>query len=225
MSEEKSRLLRENALLFFGTITAGLSHEINNSVAIVAELSGLMEDLLLCAEAGDSIDTAKLKELSRKINNQINRGRDIVGRLNRFAHSADEPVKEFDLKELLEEIVALAERFAFLEGIRLETDLADKSLMITGDLFQLQQAVFICLRLAVAASEKDDVITITFDEDASGAGIKVASAPADRAEGFDSEMSFLSALMKNFGGKAEVIYPDNGRQSLLLSVPKSMSGG
>ncbi len=222
MDEKENRLLREQALSFFGTITASLSHEINNSVAIITELSGLQEDLLLGAEQGRPIDNGKMLELSQRITNQVKRGREFIKRLNRFAHTVDNAITDYDLKEVLDQLTALAQRFAFLKGVNLETSLEKESVKIRGNPFGLQQAVFICIRLVIDASNKNETISVTFEKEEHGARILITGRSSNGAEEKESKLSFLKILMKELCGAIEIISLDNEQQSLALHIPMSI---
>jgi signal transduction histidine kinase len=222
MNEEQNRLLREKSLSFFGTVTASLSHEISNSMAIISEVAGLMQDVLPNTKRKARVDTEKLRELSQRITNQVKKGQDIVKVLNRLAHTTDEPVSSFKLEALLTETVSLAERFAFLRRVELETDFPDESLTISSDAFRLHQAVFAGIQLTLGASQKGDVITVGFDKANSGARITVSSPRGERAEDFDSGMTYLCTLAESFGGKAEAVSLEAGGESLAIYVPESI---
>ena len=45
-SPDRDLAARQNGFAFFGAITASLSHELNNVLATIKELSGLLEDLV-----------------------------------------------------------------------------------------------------------------------------------------------------------------------------------
>jgi len=214
--------LREQALSFFGTITASLSHEINNSVAIITELSGLQEDLLLGAEQGRPIDNSKMLELSQRITNQVKKGREFIKRLNRFAHTVDNAIKDYDLREVLDQLAALAQRFAFLKGVNLEASLEKESVKIRGNPFGLQQAVFICIRLVIDASNKDETISVTFEKEEQEAIILITGRSLNEGEEKKSKLSFLTILMKELCGAIEIISLDNEQQSLALHIPMSI---
>ena len=222
MDEKENRLLREQALSFFGTITASLSHEINNSVAIITELSGLQEDLLLGAEQGRPIDNGKMLELSQRITNQVKKGREFIKRLNRFAHTVDNAITDYDLREVLDQLAALAQRFAFLKGVNLEASLEKESVKIRGNPFGLQQAVFICIRLVIDASNKDETISVTFEKEEPGARILITGRSLNGAEEKESKLSFLTILMKELCGAIEIISLDIEQQSLALHIPMSI---
>jgi len=221
MSKEESRLLGEKGLSFFGIITASLSHEISNVIATINELSGLLNDLLLGAEQGRPLNTEKLKNLSGRIAKQVKTGEDTIKKLNRFAHSIDDPLKDFDLKGLLEEITTLAERFAFLKRVPLQAEFANESMTVRSDPFKLQQSVFICIGLALENSKKDEAVVLRFNRAGPNARIEIAGiSPAEREE-TNPELALLSILMKDLGGAVEYAPADGDNQALVLTIPGS----
>jgi C4-dicarboxylate-specific signal transduction histidine kinase len=222
MTEGKSRFLLEKGLSFFGVVTASLSHEINNAIAIIGELSGLLDDLLAGAGQGRPLNNEKLQEISGKIGKQVKKGQGIIKRLNRFAHSIDEPVREFDLKELLEQITTIAERFAFLKGVNLEAKLEDDSIMIISNPFSLQQAIFTGIEVALRASKKNDAVTVALEHEGDGARVVLTSVPIPQTDEADAKLSFLSILAAELGGSVNVTAVDDGTHSITLSIPRLM---
>ncbi len=219
--EEKHKLLRQKELAFFGTVTASLSHEINNAVAIIGQLAGLLEDLLWGVRQGKPIDDGKLEDVSEKISNQVKKGQSLIKRLNRFAHSVDEPVKEFDLREMLEFISVIAERFAFLKGAKLEPALQKESLMVTSSPFSLQQAVFICIEMALSASGKNEVVKVALERIGESVRVSITTSPIPKTDEVDSKLALLSLLMDRLGGQVEWTSVDE-RDALVLSIPRSI---
>jgi C4-dicarboxylate-specific signal transduction histidine kinase len=225
MNEDEMRLLREQALSFFGTITASLSHEINNSMAIISELSGLLEDLLVGADRDQPLDNDKLRELSQRISNQVKKGQSIIKRLNRFAHSMDEPDAAFDAVEVLEQLMGLAQRFAFLKGVRLDHTAEQESLALRGNPFSLQQAVFICIQLALDASTKSETVNVTLRGEDSAVRIITTCASLSDEQRLEPDMSFLSLLMEELGGNVEIIRNADDTKSFVLTFPGFAGGG
>jgi C4-dicarboxylate-specific signal transduction histidine kinase len=103
-------LIGRTGLAFFGKMTASISHEIKNVLAIINENAGLLEDITLMAERGIPINLDRLKTQAERIKNQIRRADVIVKNMNRFAHSVDESLMSVDLAELLEFLAALSRR-------------------------------------------------------------------------------------------------------------------
>jgi len=57
----------ENALKFFGKMTASISHELKNVLAIINENAGLLEDLCAMAEKGRPVDPVRIKPCPEKL--------------------------------------------------------------------------------------------------------------------------------------------------------------
>ena len=112
-------ILGQEGFQFFGKMSASISHEIKNTLAIINENAGLLEDFTIMAEKGLPLNPERLKGLAGKIGVQIRRADRIIKNLNRFAHSADEWVKAVDLFETLELVTALSERFAARRSLTL----------------------------------------------------------------------------------------------------------
>jgi len=146
MNEDEDRRQRDNSIHFFGKVTASISHEMKNVMAIINENAGLMEDLAIMAEKGRPLEVKRVKTLAGKIRVQVQRGDGIVRNMNRFAHSIDMPVDLVDLCELLELMVILAQRAAAMKGITLEAKAASDKIMITTRPFILENLIWFCLR-------------------------------------------------------------------------------
>jgi len=112
----------EKQTAFFGKITAGITHEINNVLAIIKESSGLIEDIAnISAVVSDKYQEKFFNSLST-IKGQLKRGTELINNLNRFAHIPDNIYAKIDLYEAIKQIVVLAGRFARLKNITLEID-------------------------------------------------------------------------------------------------------
>lgn len=219
MSEEK--LLRERGQAFFGSITASFSHEINNVMAIIGELAGLMEDLLRVADQGHPPQLERFRGISERIGAQVKRGEEMIKRLNRFAHTMDEPVKTVDMTHLLEDLIALSERPRTRRRARMETRFPGETILLVSNPFLLQQAVFSCMELVLAASHDHQLLRLILEKQEGGASITVAGEdPIVKTD--EATLSFLPILMEELGGKVEVISTDNGGLSLVLSIPYSI---
>jgi hypothetical protein len=135
----------EKELAFFGRITAGVTHEMQNVLAIIRESSGLMDDLLSLTQQANFPYQEKFKAALSSIEGQVRRGIELSKRLNRFAHSPDMNWGRIDLNEAAEQMVFLCQRFARLKHITLEIRLSPQPVFITGSPVRLQLALFTCL--------------------------------------------------------------------------------
>lgn len=157
---------RAGALAFFGVVTASVSHELNNVLSIVDQTGGLLQDTIA---AGAPIQADRVAAAAGAVRRQAERGLEIVRRLNRFAHSADDVCVRFDPTEVLENLVGLSQRFAQLE--RVELDLADTRghPTLTGDPLAFQAVTFHAIRSGLAAARRGDRVTVGMREGDDGA--------------------------------------------------------
>lgn len=159
-------------LQFFGKMSASISHEIKNVLAIINENTGLIEDYTIMAERGAPFDPGKFKSLAEKIGGQIRRADAIVKNMNTFAHSIDEPAKAIDLSDFLEFARALFARFAVMRGIALESKPSESSLMITTSPFFLLNLTWLCLNFAMDATGSEKTVGLSAIKTDTGAQIR-----------------------------------------------------
>ncbi len=169
MAEQMDR----TRLAFFGTVTASISHEIKNRMAIINEQAGLLEDFVLMAERGTPIDMERIKRLSRSVRDQVRRGDEIIRNMNRFAHSVDTPLCTVGVKSLLELTARLVARTASLKGVRLEVDDAAPETEITTDPFTLVNLIWIGIESMLAGSSQGDVLQLSCREEPDSAVIHI----------------------------------------------------
>ena len=150
----------DKEVAFFGKITAGITHELKNVLAIIRESSGLMGDIISISPEAVIKHQEKIQNSIVRIKDQIERGVNLTDRLNKFAHSADETLSKIDLQETIEQLVTLAQRFARLKHVVLKTVRPNQEgppiILVTRHV-QLQMALFAslecCLTVMPAGGE------------------------------------------------------------------------
>jgi hypothetical protein len=89
--------------------------------------------------------------------------------------------------------------------------------------FLLQQAIFSCIELVLAASRDNQLLRLILEKQDGGARITVAGEnPIFKTD--EAALSFLPVLLQELGGKVEGISTDHGGLSLVLSLPYSIQG-
>lgn len=185
-------------LHFFGRMTASISHEIKNALAIINENAGLMGDLILMAEKGRPLDPARLNTVSEKIRAQVQRADAIIRRLNRFAHSAHEPHTVADLREILHFTSALTARLAAMKEISI---LVEEGAPVPAKAhpFVLENLLWLCLAssfnhaqssktIRLSVSEGDEAFAVTLDNQGE------ALPAEERARIVDEAQALLDSL-------------------------------
>ena len=189
----------ENALKFFGKMTASISHELKNVLAIINENAGLLEDLCAMAERGKPVDPGRIKTVAGKVIKQVHRGDEIIRRLNSFAHSADESVCDVDLCEAIKLVSGLSGRIALMRGISLEPDQMPDPVIINTNPFLLETLVWLFLDFAMDAAGEGKAVCITSEKTPGKVVVRFSKLQglAGMQPGIfpgDSEKSLLAAL-------------------------------
>ncbi len=211
----------ETGLQFFGKMTASISHEIKNVMAIINESAGLLEDYGIMAEKGIPINPEKLKVVSERVSKQIKRADGIVKNMNSLAHSVDDFHKSIGLSETLELSVGLAMRLADMKSIKLNLQLPQDSLTIVTSPFHLLNLLWLVLDFAMGVSGEGKTVGIAFEADPSGP-VKIRftelAALADLSEAaFPTETA--KALVQTLGGAISL---DERAGEIHLILPKDV---
>ncbi|MFP4529622.1 MAG: hypothetical protein ACLFQX_13835 [Candidatus Kapaibacterium sp.] len=153
-----------NKLEFFGRITASISHELNNVFSIVNELNGVVEDMIEIAGPGNAVDPHRLESVNGRISAQLSRGNSIIKKMNRFAHTIDEPLCHFDAAGVIDNFVSIYRRLADLRHIRINFA-DDGGFKIFGSPFGLQFVIYRCLEVLINHLPENSTIRISFTPD------------------------------------------------------------
>jgi signal transduction histidine kinase len=174
---------------FFGKMSASISHDLKNVLAVINENAGLLEDFCVMAEKGKALEPTRLKRLAEDVKHQISRGDRIITSLNTFAHSADRESVAIDLRELLGLLVELSLRYASMRGVHLEIDPSADSIMVTTFPFTLLNLLWFCLDFAITAAGPGKTVALAAEKTGdsarlrfhklAGMGAAAASFPAD----------------------------------------------
>ena len=115
--EKFIELLFEEGLSFFGQIYASISHELKNILATVSETSGLISDLIEVSENGTPLDIQAIKNSSREIGEEIQRGFLTIKQMNTFAHSVDNSFGEITLTDTIDLVINLSQFLSYASQV------------------------------------------------------------------------------------------------------------
>ena len=160
----KPDIITETGLQFFGRISASISHEIKNVLAIVNENAGLLEDFTLMADQGKPIDPARLKMMAAAVKRQVGRADEIIKNMNRFAHSIDQTATTVDLDQTIELFIALTARFAAMRSVKVDLQLPASPLTIPTAPYYLMNLLWLCLDFSMSASGDEKRVELVVEE-------------------------------------------------------------
>lgn len=210
---QKPDIIPETGLQFFGRISASISHEIKNVLAIVNENAGLLEDLTLMADRGKPIDPARLKIMAATLKKQVGRADGIIMNMNRLAHSIDQTVTTADLDQTIELVIALTARFAAMRGVKVDLQLPANPLTIKTAPFYLMNLLWLCLDFSMSASGDEKQVELVVEETENSVRIRfrrlaglsealLETFPSDREKNL---LAVLEAALTADPERAEVV--------------------
>ena len=205
---------------FFGKISASISHDIKNVLAVLNENAGLLEDLVLMAEKGAPFNQERVKSLAGSMRKQIQRGDRIAKNMNKFAHSVDKPLNDVDVCETLELVVALSGRLADMRGVNLEPLYTKERICIKTNHFLLENLLWCCLDFAMTSVKEGNTVGIVVEEIEKGVQIKFTKLQGlidDPTDKFPSEEE--DALIRALGAETAM---DTSVQTIVLKLPEKI---
>jgi len=220
---QKPDIIAETGLQFFGRISASISHEIKNVLAIVNENAGLLEDLTLLADRGQPLDPARLKIMAAAVKKQVGRADGIIKNMNRLAHSIDQTITTVDLDQTIELVIALTARFAAMQGVKVDLQLPASPLTISTAPFYLMNLLCLCLDFSMSASGDEKRVELVVEETENSVRIRfrrLAGLSEALLETFpsDREKILLAALEAALTAEPE-------REEVVLRLLKNIDNG
>jgi len=167
----------ENAnrqLRFFGNITAGATHEINNVLSVIKENAGLIEDLFSMAEKqGMTIPFEdKIKKSLSSIKDTVKKGAQTTSDLNTFAHIPDHDKKIVKVTEAVKMIARLNNRKASRLGLTIESSEILDSIEVDLPAVLFHRIIHLAIGLSMDSVENGALLRI-------GSGLNVSGGSND----------------------------------------------
>ncbi|EMG38038.1 hypothetical protein PCS_01208 [Desulfocurvibacter africanus PCS] len=185
-----------DGLAFFGRISASISHELKNFLAIFNEQAGILADMALLAERGGELHIERLKTLAGSMQAQVKRADVVLVHMNAFAHSVDTPEANVDAAGVAALVLALSRRLAVCKGVALTISEPGVSLPVRTSPFFLQNLLFLLLWRAVEGADASKSVRVSVAPGQSAVLVRfegmtqaAVSAPAD-----DREIGLLAML-------------------------------
>jgi len=198
---------------------ASLSHELNNVFAIINEHNGLLEDMLAGLKQGMPLDEKKIQRSSQKIGYQVERGKELIKRLNQFAHSTDHAVMETEITQWLQAIVALSQRLAGMKEMIIEFKASPgETIFLNTNPYYLQQAVFICFQVFMANCEANRLITVAAEKAEGMLSLTVAGSAINDDEFTRDKLGLLKILLEQLNGNLEIKSRNGQNYSIILKL-------
>ena len=223
LKSDMKLLVQEDRMISLGKLVASCVHEINNPIQGLLTFSELMRQTL----AQETVAPAQLEEMRQYVDlmcEELDRCGKIVSGLLSFSREVPRAYRETDLNDVLGSVIALTRHKMQLQGIALETDLADTRLAVRGDKNLLQQCFLNLVFNAIEAMTGGGRLTISSRPDRfrrsaciriSDTGTGIAAADLGNifdpffttkpfGEGTGLGLSIVYGVVKDHGGRVKV---------------------
>ena len=205
-------------LAFYSKVSASISHELKNALAVINESAGFLEDVTLMVQKGVPLDPNRLGALAGTILRQVQRSNTIIKNMNRLAHSLDEKQAGIDLSALLELMLHVSERTAVTRGVKISGMSPESPVFITTYPFYLETLIWLLLELSMNACGEEKTVSVRVAGGVSGARIEFSGLAALTGHGADQFFAGRSeALLSALGAGLEIIERE-GRLAVSLPV-------
>lgn len=149
----RKKVVETGKLASVGELAAGIAHEINNPVAIMVEEAGWMGDLMEDMTFDKTENRVEFERSINQIQTQGRRCKEITHKLLSFARQTDSTIKDVNIKELLEELVAFSHKRAKYSMVEIHTDFPENLPCLKASASELQQVFFNLVNNAIDAMD------------------------------------------------------------------------
>jgi two-component system NtrC family sensor kinase len=220
-----------------GRLAAGVSHEINNPLAIINEKAGLMKDIL--EVSGNTPDNKeKFLSLISGISESVNRCRTITHRLLGFSRRMEISQDAIDINDAIQEVIGFLEKEILYRDIHLELNFQKNLPKIITDKGQVQQVILNIINNAIDAlkengninvstySKDDQFVRVVIKDNGSGIpkeNLKHIFEPfystKEKDKGTGLGLSISYGIMQKLGGVILVESEINTGTTFIVEVP------
>jgi C4-dicarboxylate-specific signal transduction histidine kinase len=217
LNGDHSHAVADECLRFFGEMSASISHEIRNKLAVINEKAGLLQDMAVMMQSGREIDPDRMELQAKKIAEQIRHANRIVGVLNRLAHSVDDTHAGIDLTELVDLAAALHHRKASMAEVVIDPLESTEAVPVATDPFLLENLISVCFDIAIPRVDDSHTLTIATERIDDGGIVRFQHL--ERVDDFDlrfgARNSAIGTISTILGAS---LATSNHRRDLVLTI-------
>jgi two-component system NtrC family sensor kinase len=167
------QLVHAAKLASVGELAAGIAHEINNPLAIIAEEVGLIQDLL-SPEFANQMAPERLERHLANIHDATFRCRDITRKLLGFVRQDEVKLEYHDIRQILDGVVdGLLGSSISVTNVEVVKEYAEELPEVLTDRGQIEQVLLNLVKNALDAMEPEGRLTLEVSGTAETVGVSV----------------------------------------------------
>ncbi len=236
-----SNLLQSNKMAAIGKLAAGVAHEVNNPLMLIRQTAGWIKDLMEDENPETMKNYNDILTSATKIEQHVDRTKDITHRLLGFARRVDPRAESMLLNPIVDQSISFLQSEALYRNIKIEKAYSSAGLRVITDVGQLQQVLLNIIDNAIDAVPNGGKIMVRTGRDGNQAYIKVqdngAGIPLERlnhvfdpffttkepGEGTGLGLSICYSIMENLGGNIQAQNMPEGGAEFTVRIPLSTS--
>lgn len=211
--------LAHTGLAFFSRMSASATHEIKNSLAIINESAGLMQDLAVMAQSGRALSPERVADISHRIEKHVKQADGAARKLNHFSHGMDHSRQTVDLEQTILFLLDMGARLIEMQGADIQVLPPSSPALVDTSLFFLETLIWRCIDAACLGPDASKQLTISFQRD-TGPGIwfavdSLTRGPIDALIDSETTQMLLIQLGMSIEKQIEnkrfgLVWPDSG---------------
>ncbi len=142
-------------------LAAGIAHEINNPLAIIAQEMELLGYILKKESFLDDPEISEVTDSLHEITRQVDRCKEIVQKLLSLARQVNPVMQKLNVNDLVKDMARLMERDVTAKGIKIITELQPNLPVIHSDPPLMRQVFLNLMVNAAQATGPGDTIEVT----------------------------------------------------------------
>ena len=174
-----NQLIQSQKLAAIGELSAGLAHEINNPIAIIAQEAEWAAHLITEAEKSCTTNFDEVKDSLREVRAQVDRCKNITHKLLDFARKREPVLQDVDVARIIEDMARLVDKEASYKNVTLVRRLPQDLPTLRTDAPLLRQVVLNLMtnalhavdaggRIEASARADDEILEISIKDNGCG---------------------------------------------------------
>ena len=217
--DRNDTIVCKEMLQYFKAMIPVFSHEAKNVLAAINENAGLMDDYLLMAQKGKTLDLERLGSLAASIRKQVTRFNALITDVRQAAEEIDNGIQEICLVHYTRQVSELLSAKAATRSVQFQVSATEEPILIHTQPVLLLHMIWVCLDYALRTGERDRCIRLSVEKRAENSVVLITGMGTLVPESITAIMpdeprnTVLSAL------NAELIIDEN-EKTLLFKIRK-----
>jgi hypothetical protein len=167
-------ILCKETLQYFKTTLPLVSHEVKNILAVIKENAGLLDDYIMMAHNGKSLNMERLGSLPASITKQVQRLNVLITDVRQTAEEIHNDTQNICLVQHARQVSELLSKKAATRSIQFQVCTVEETIPIRTWPVLLRHMLWRCLDYAMRVSQKGQCIKLILEKRAPGVVILIS---------------------------------------------------